>query len=83
MQFEVGDGTRVLFWYDVWCEKLPLKILFSSIILYCLRKRGMGGGEYGYSTWYYSLECYVFSTCSLLENGSGFTIFRVTVFPTN
>ena len=24
--FEVGDGTRVSFWSDVWCHETPLKL---------------------------------------------------------
>ena len=24
--FEVGDGTRVSFWSDVWCQETPLKL---------------------------------------------------------
>jgi hypothetical protein len=31
VQFEVGDGSRVLFWHDVWCGELPLKILFPAL----------------------------------------------------
>jgi hypothetical protein len=30
-QFEVRDGSRVLFWHDVWCGELPLKILFPDL----------------------------------------------------
>ena len=25
--YEVGDGSKVLFWHDVCCKELPLKIL--------------------------------------------------------
>jgi hypothetical protein len=31
VSFEVRDGSRVLFWHDVWCEELPLKLLFSEL----------------------------------------------------
>ena len=31
VQFEVGDGSRVLFWHDVCCGELPLKILFPAL----------------------------------------------------
>ena len=31
VQFELGDGSRVLFWHDVWCGELPLKILFPNL----------------------------------------------------
>ena len=35
-----------------------------NIVQYSMRKGGVGGGEYGYSRWCYSLECNVYSTCS-------------------
>jgi hypothetical protein len=31
VRFEVGNGSRVLFWQDVWCEELPLKIVFPAL----------------------------------------------------
>ena len=31
MWFEGGDGSRVLFWQDVWCGELPFKILFPAL----------------------------------------------------
>jgi hypothetical protein len=31
VRYEVGDGFKVLFWHDVWCEELPLKILFLEL----------------------------------------------------
>jgi hypothetical protein len=30
-QFEVGDGTRVSFWHDLWCGDLALKIAFPGL----------------------------------------------------
>jgi hypothetical protein len=35
VSFEVGDGYRVLFWHDVWCEELPLKLLPELFIVVC------------------------------------------------
>ena len=32
VRFEVGDGSRVLFWRDVLCGELPLKILFPALL---------------------------------------------------
>jgi hypothetical protein len=31
VRYEVGDGSKVLFWHDMWCGKLPLKILFPEL----------------------------------------------------
>jgi hypothetical protein len=31
VRYEVGDGSRVLFWYDVWCGEIPLKTLFLEL----------------------------------------------------
>ena len=31
MQFKVGDGSRVLFWHDVWCGEQPLKDHFPDL----------------------------------------------------
>ena len=36
----------------------------SRIVYYSMCKVGMGGGEYGYSKWSYSLECNVSLTGS-------------------
>ena len=29
--FEVGDGTRIRFWHDVWCGDQPLKESFPGL----------------------------------------------------
>jgi len=31
MHFEVMDGSRVLFWHDVWCGDCPLKTQFFDL----------------------------------------------------
>jgi hypothetical protein len=31
VRYKVGDGSKVLFWHDVWCGKQPLKALFSEL----------------------------------------------------
>ena len=31
LKFEVGDGTRVRFWDDVWCTDGPLKSAYSEL----------------------------------------------------
>jgi hypothetical protein len=31
VRYEVGDGSRILFWHDVWCGDLPLKLLFPEL----------------------------------------------------
>jgi hypothetical protein len=31
VRYEVGYGSKVLFWRDVWCGELPLKILFLEL----------------------------------------------------
>jgi hypothetical protein len=28
MRYDVGDGSILLFWHDMWCGELPLKVLF-------------------------------------------------------
>jgi hypothetical protein len=33
VRYEVGDGSKVLFWHDVWCGELPLKTLFQELCL--------------------------------------------------
>jgi hypothetical protein len=37
VRYEVGDGSKVLFWHDVWCEKVPLKTIFSDLFLIASR----------------------------------------------
>jgi hypothetical protein len=31
VRYEVGDGSKVLFWHDVWCGEQPLKNLFPEL----------------------------------------------------
>ena len=31
LKFEVGDGTRIQFWDDVWCCEEPLKDMFPDL----------------------------------------------------
>ena len=31
LKFEVGDGTRILFWDDVWCTDNPLKVAYPEL----------------------------------------------------
>jgi hypothetical protein len=31
VQFDVGDGSKVLFWQVVWCGESALKILFLAL----------------------------------------------------
>jgi hypothetical protein len=43
VRFVVGDGSRVLFWHDVWCGELPLKILFPALFsIACANKAWVG-----------------------------------------
>jgi hypothetical protein len=36
VRFELGDGSRIRFWFDVWCGELPLKEAFPVLIWPCL-----------------------------------------------
>jgi len=31
VRYEVGNGSLILFWHDVWCEDLPLKLIFPEL----------------------------------------------------
>jgi hypothetical protein len=31
VRYEVGDGSSVLFWHDVWCVEQPLKVSFPKL----------------------------------------------------
>jgi len=33
VRYEIGNGSKVLFWHDVWCGEIPLKTLFSELFL--------------------------------------------------
>ena len=30
LKFDIGDGTQVKFWYDLWCGDYPLKVEFPE-----------------------------------------------------
>jgi hypothetical protein len=43
VRFEVGDGSRVLFWHDVRCGELLLKILFLALFsIACTKEAWVG-----------------------------------------
>jgi hypothetical protein len=31
VQYDIGDGTKVLFWHDVWCGEHPLKLVYPAL----------------------------------------------------
>jgi hypothetical protein len=33
--YDVGDGSKVSFWHDVWCRDQPLKGILSGIVQLC------------------------------------------------
>ena len=37
--FEVGDGSRILFWHDKWSRDVPLKILYPQLFLCSTNKK--------------------------------------------
>jgi hypothetical protein len=43
VRFEVGIGSKVHLWHDVWCPDQPLKHVFPSL-LYCKVQRSLGEG---------------------------------------
>jgi len=38
VRYEIGNGSKVLFWHYVWCGEIPLKILFPELFLIARRK---------------------------------------------
>jgi len=34
LRFEVGDGSHICFWHDLWCGDKPLKLCYPA--LYCI-----------------------------------------------
>jgi hypothetical protein len=32
VRYEVGDGSKVRFWHDLWCEDQPLKISYPDLL---------------------------------------------------
>lgn len=45
VRYEVGDGSKVLFWHDVMWG-VTFEYSFSRIVSYCMWQECMGGGEY-------------------------------------
>jgi hypothetical protein len=33
VRYVIGNGSKVLFWHDVWCGEIPLKTLFPELFL--------------------------------------------------
>ena len=40
MTFEVGDGSLILFWDDVWCGEEPLKLTYPKLYRIACVKEG-------------------------------------------
>jgi hypothetical protein len=38
VSYEVKDGSKVLFWHDVWCGEQPLKVLFPNLFIFSCGK---------------------------------------------
>jgi hypothetical protein len=38
LRYEVGDGSRALFWYDVWCGEQSLKVSFPELFTFACGK---------------------------------------------
>jgi len=38
VRYEIGNGSKVLFWHDVWCGEISLKNLFPDLFLIARRK---------------------------------------------
>jgi hypothetical protein len=64
VRFVVGNSSRVLFLAGCVVWGVTIEDCVSRFVQYSMCKGGMGGGEYGYSKWCYSLECNVYLTCS-------------------
>jgi hypothetical protein len=79
MSFEVGDGSRVLFWHGVWCGELPLKLLFPELLLLCWWKIDGGveeivfikGWEVNFDQEYYFEFANIFFVPLPYSSGSG------------
>ena len=37
-RFEVGNGRRIKFWHDVWCDDMLLKDTFPSLFTFAIAK---------------------------------------------
>jgi len=38
VRYDIGNGSKVLFWYDVWCGEIALKTLFAELFLIATSK---------------------------------------------
>jgi hypothetical protein len=63
VRYEIGNGSKVLFWHDVWCGEIPLKTLFPELFLIARGKDAWV--EKNIKTkWHNSVEYFVFSPSS-------------------
>ena len=37
--FEIGDGSRVKFWYDRWCGESSLAVRYPTLFRFCRNKK--------------------------------------------
>lgn len=64
--YNIGKGDRVAFWKDIWCDILPLKMLFSLENESCSRKLGMVTDFWSRGRWRVGLRNRL--GCQLLRN---------------
>jgi hypothetical protein len=43
VRYEVGDGSKIKFWHNLWCGDLHLKVTFSELFSIATMPRGVGG----------------------------------------
>ena len=36
--YDIGDGSRVKFWHDRWCEETPLAVSYPELFRFCRNK---------------------------------------------
>jgi len=64
VRYKVGDGSKVLFWHDVWCGELPLKVLFPELFTIGCGKDVWVEENMQIQNGNISLEYSVYSTCA-------------------
>jgi hypothetical protein len=49
-RFELGDESKIRFWNDVWCGKLPLKVAFLALYVVAREKNAFVADHLDYSS---------------------------------
>jgi hypothetical protein len=73
-RFEVGVGSKVSFWHDLWCGDSSLKLCYPMLFSIA-RHKDASGISFACSRWSYAVKCHLYPISPGLGGGDGTPFF--------